>query len=87
MVFLSGALVPLDRLPAWMADIGKFTPISQGIIALRAVLVDGRPNFPPNGDGSLLQLVAISVAYLLAGIIVFSLGEAGAKRRGSLAPY
>ena len=26
MAFLSGALLPLDRLPAWMADIGRFAP-------------------------------------------------------------
>lgn len=87
MVFFSGALIPLDRLPGWMADIGRLSPIGQGIVALRAVLVDGRSAFPLGGDGGLLWLAGIGLAYLLAGIIVFSLGEAAAKRRGSLARY
>ena len=30
MVFFSGALVLVDRLPTWRADIGRFSPISQG---------------------------------------------------------
>jgi ABC-type uncharacterized transport system permease subunit len=87
MVFFSGALVPLDRLPAWMADIGRFTPISQGIVALRAMLVNGAAALPLGGDGGLVPLAAISLGYLFAGIIVFSVGEAVAKRRGSLARY
>jgi ABC-type uncharacterized transport system permease subunit len=87
MVFFSGALVPLDRLPTWMADIGRFTPISQGIIALRAMLVNGAAALPLGGDGGLVPLAAISLGYLFAGIIVFSVGEAAAKRRGSLARY
>jgi ABC-type polysaccharide/polyol phosphate export permease len=87
MVFFSGALVPLDRLPTWMADIGRFTPISQGIVALRAMLVNGAAGLPLGGDGGLVPLAAVSFAYLFAGIIVFSVGEAMAKRRGSLARY
>lgn len=87
MIFFSGALIPLDRMPSWMADVGRFSPIAQGIVALRAVLVNGQPAFPMYGDGGVLWLVGISLAYLLAGIIAFSLGEAAARGRGSLARY
>ena len=87
MIFFSGALIPLDRLPGWMAAIGRFTPIGQGVVALRAVLVDGRADFPVGGDGGLLWLAGISAAYLLVGIAAFSLGEAIARRRGSLGRY
>jgi len=87
MAFFSGALIPLDRLPAWMAEIGRFAPISQGLVALRAVLIHGRQSFPLEGDGGLLWLVGISAAYLLVGIVAFSLGEAIARRQGSLGRY
>jgi ABC-2 type transport system permease protein len=87
MVFFSGALIPLERLPAWMAEIGRFSPISQGIVALRAILVDGRESFPAGGDGSLLWMAGVGGAYLLIGIAAFSLGESRARRQGSLGRY
>ena len=87
MIFFSGALIPLDRLPGWMAAVGRLTPIGQGVVALRAVLIDGRAGFPAWGDGGLVGMVATSGAYLLFGIAAFSLGESIAKRRGSLGRY
>lgn len=87
MVFFSGALIPLSQLPAWMAEIGRFTPISEGIVGLRAVLIDGRQSLPVGGDGGVLWMVAISAAYLVIGIAVFSLGERIARNRGSLGRY
>ena len=87
MFFFSGALIPLDRLPAWMADVGRVTPISHGVVALRAVLINGRADFPVGGDGGLVWLVAIGAAYLLLGIAVFSLDESIARRRGGLGRY
>jgi ABC-type uncharacterized transport system permease subunit len=87
MIFFSGALIPLDRLPAWMEDLGRFSPIGQAVVALRAVLIDSQETFFVGGDGGLVWLVAISAGYLLAGIAVFSLGESRARRQGSLGRY
>ncbi len=87
MIFFSGALIPLSQLPAWMAETGRFTPIGQGIVGLRAVLIGGRASFPLGGDGGLLWMFGISFAYLLVGILVFSLGESIARRQGSLGRY
>lgn len=87
MLFFSGALVPLDRLPAWMADAGRFTPIAEGIIGLRAVLASGRDALPLGGDGGLLWMGSIAAGYLLVGIGVFSWGEGAARRTGSLGRY
>src|SRR5260370_38252865 len=70
-----------------MAEIGRFTPISAGIVGLRAVLIDGRQSLAVGGDGGLLWMVAISAAYLVIGIAVFSLGERIARNRGSLGRY
>jgi ABC-2 type transport system permease protein len=87
MVFLTGALIPLSRLPGWMEDIGRFAPISQGVIALRAVLIDGHTSFPLLGDGGVVWMVGISAVYLVIGIAAFGLGEAHARRRASLGRY
>lgn len=87
MVFLSGALIPLDRLPGWMADISRFTPISHGVAGLRAVLLSGQQSFPVGGDAGLLWMFGAAVGYLLTGILVFSLGEAKARSQGALGSY
>ena len=87
MAFFSGALLPLDRLPGWMADIGRFTPISQGVVGLRALLVGGSTSLPSNGDGSFMWTLAVSLAWLLLGIVVFNLGEWVARKQGSLGRY
>src|SRR5258708_21308991 len=49
MVFFSGALIPLDRLPAWMAEIGRVLPDSQGLGGPRAVPVQ-RPGDCSGGE-------------------------------------
>ena len=87
MAFVSGALLPLDRLPGWMADIGRFAPISQGVVGLRALLVDGKQSLPTSGDGSFLWMFGISLAWLLLGIAVFKMGESVARKHGSLGRY
>jgi ABC-2 type transport system permease protein len=87
MVFFTGALIPLSQIPGWMADIGRFAPISQGLVAMRAVLIDGRTSFALGGDGGILWMAGVSAAYLVVGIAAFGLGERRARRRGSLGRY
>src|SRR5262249_4111565 len=87
MAFFTGALIPLSQLPAWMAEIGRFAPISQGLVAMRSVLIDGRTSFALLGDGGMVWMVGVGAAYLIIGIAAFSLGEHRARRRGSLGRY
>jgi ABC-2 type transport system permease protein len=87
MVFFTGALIPLGQLPGWMANIGRFAPISQGLVAMRSGLIDGRTSVALWGDGGMVWMVGVSAAYLIIGIAAFSLGERRARRRGSLGRY
>src|SRR5215471_91016 len=52
-----------------------------------AVLLDSSASIPLGGDGGLLWLLSTSVAYLLAGITVFSVADALARRQGSVGRY
>src|SRR5262249_12879830 len=85
--FFTGALIPLSQLPGWMAGIGRFAPISEGLVAMRSVLVDGGTAFSLWGGGGRGWMVGVSAAYLIIGIAAFGLGERRARRRGSLGRY
>ena len=52
-----------------------------------AVDADGRSVATMGGDGGLIWLSATTVAWLLAGIVTFRLGEGIAKRQGTLSRY
>jgi ABC-2 type transport system permease protein len=86
MVF-SGALVPLARMPGWMAAIGRLLPLTHGVASLRSVLLEGRSFTVLGGDGSLIWLTGAAAVWFLAGVLVFRWAEAIAKRQGSLGRY
>jgi len=61
--FLSGALFPLDRLPAWLAPLVLLDPLTYGVDALRRVIL-GSGHFSLATDLSVLgvfTLLAIAV--------------------------
>jgi ABC-2 type transport system permease protein len=41
LFFLSGALIPLQRLPTWMQWISKANPLTYGVDALRSIFLEG----------------------------------------------
>lgn len=84
--FLGGALVPLDRLPAWMAAIGRYLPITHPIEGLRTTLVDSGP-LTAYGDGGLVWLAATALGWFLLGAIGFHRGDLAARRNDTLARY
>ena len=57
LLFLNGALLPVDRLPGWMEAFAKTLPTTQGIIVLRQVLLDGQTLGQVWQEGSLVGLV------------------------------
>jgi ABC-2 type transport system permease protein len=63
MLFLSGALFPLDNLPKALSIVTSIDPLSYGIDGLRAALI-GRPHFGVVTDTAVLCAVAV----LLLGI-------------------
>jgi len=86
IMFISGALLPLDALPGWLRGVSAFTFITHPIAALRTTLLDGQP-IPLRGTGGWVWMTAITATWLAIGVLAFSLGSGAARRRGSLSRY
>ncbi|MGH2560846.1 MAG: ABC transporter permease [Thermomicrobiales bacterium] len=82
-----GALLPLDRMPDWAAALARLLPLAHVVQSMRNVLLDGRSFTTMGGDGGLVWLTATTVGWLIAGALVFQLGERAARRQGSLSRY
>ncbi|MFZ0549108.1 MAG: ABC transporter permease [Candidatus Promineifilaceae bacterium] len=87
LVFLNGALLPIDRFPSWLAFIARLLPTTQGIIVLRQVTVDGMSLAETWQAGTLVWLIIHSAVFLLLGWLIFKWCEKIARQRGLLGQY
>lgn len=87
LLFLSGALLPVDRLPPALAAFATTLPTTQGIAVLREVVLGGHSLADTWADGSLPWLAVHSALYLAVGWLVYARCEAIAKRQGTLGQY
>jgi ABC-2 type transport system permease protein len=87
LVFLNGALLPIDVFPSWLAFIAKLLPTTQGIIVLRQVGIEGLSLVEVWQSGSLVWLLVHSVVFLTLGWLLFKWCENVAKNRGLLGQY
>ncbi|MEE9466249.1 MAG: ABC transporter permease [Candidatus Neomarinimicrobiota bacterium] len=87
LLFLNGTLLPIDKLPDWLAAFSKTLPTTQGIVVLRQVMLGGRTLAGTWQDGSLLYLLVHSSICLALGWMVFKWCENRAKLKGTLGQY
>ena len=87
LLFVTGALVPISLFPGWLVPIVQTLPITQGIVVLRAVMLNGQSLGAAWANGSLTYLLIHSTLYLLGGWLLFKSCERYARRRGSLGQY
>ena len=87
LLFLTGSLLPVSHFPNWLAFIAKTLPITQGIIVLRNVVLNGQSLSSTWANESLIWLIVNSSLYLIAGWIIFKWCERIAKKQGSLSQY
>lgn len=69
LFFLSGALFPLEGLPASIAFVARINPLAYGVDGLRGVLV-GSAHFGIGTD--MVVLVCIGALFLAVGSYLFS---------------
>lgn len=79
MFLLSGALFPLNNLPAWMNGLVRFNPVAYGMDALRQVAL--RESIPAafleqlslhSVSVNVLYLIGFGVLFLIPGVWAFS---------------
>ncbi len=87
LVFLNGALLPVDVFPAWLAFIARLLPTTQGIIVLRQVALEGMTLAQTWQSGALGWLMVHSAVFLLLGWLIFRWCENVARQRGLLGQY
>jgi ABC-2 type transport system permease protein len=87
LVFLNGALLPVDVFPPWLAFFARLLPTTQGIIVLRQVSIEGLSLAEVWQSGSLILLLIHSAVFLTVGWLVFKWCEQFAKERGLLGQY
>jgi ABC-2 type transport system permease protein len=78
LLLVSGANVPLDRLPDWLETIGAGLPLNHGIVAARDVVAGGTL-----GRAVLFELV-IGIVYTGAGLLLLRVFEFEGRRTASL---
>lgn len=84
LLILSGANIPLNKLPAWMQAIGYGLPLTRGIRSAR-LLVNGA------SLSEVWQLLmgelAVGLTYALIGFVLFRWFEFQARQRGTLETF
>lgn len=78
LLLVSGANVPLDRLPDWLQAIGAGLPLNHGIAGARDVVAGGTL-----GRAVLLELV-VGVVYTGVGLLLLRAFEFESRRTASL---
>jgi ABC-2 type transport system permease protein len=87
LLFLTGALLPVTLFPSWLTAVASTLPITEGIIVMRSVVLNGKSLGATWADGSLIWLMVNSAVYIVLGSCIFIWCEAIAKRSGSLSQY
>ena len=81
LLIISGANVPLDRLPEVVQRLSSFVPLTHGIEAARSVA--GGADLAAV-SGLLGKEVAIGAVYLTVGLVLVVLFEREGRRTGAL---
>ena len=87
LYFVNGTYIPLETLSPTLSILGRLLPAGQGIIVLRAIVLEGRTLGDVLGDGSAVFLIVHSTILFALGWQIFRWAETIAKQRGSLGQY
>ena len=83
--FLGGVYYPTTVIPGWIESVSAFIPLTYGLTALRAVLLEGQSIASVWREISIL--LAFTVVATIASAFVFRAALRYARRVGNLAQY
>ncbi len=85
LMILSPVAYPLTVLPNIAQQISKVFPTAPALVGMRSFLIE---NYTPEVIGNVfLHLLALDVAWIIFGIIIFSVTDGYVRKRGSLGKY
>jgi ABC-2 type transport system permease protein len=84
MLLVSGANVPLEKLPGWVQTISSGIPLTHGIEAARGIA--NGATIAASSD-LLLKELAVGGVYLAAGLLMLRVFEYDGRRTGSLETF
>lgn len=87
LLFFNGAMLPIEKMPGWLASFAQVLPTTLGIVQIRKVVLGEQSLAALIADGSLLVLALHSALWLGAGLGVFLFLERTARTRGTLGQY
>jgi ABC-2 type transport system permease protein len=87
LLFFNGAMLPIEKMPGWLAAFAQVLPTTLGIVEIRKVVLEQQSLATLLADGSLITLALHSAFWLGAGIGVFVFLERTARVRGTLGQY
>ena len=87
LLFVTGAIIPIDQFPANLQTAAKFFPMTQGLIMLRKVTVDGTSLLELVQNGDMMLLTINSFAYLVLGLFTFKIMENLSRNKGVIGVY
>jgi ABC-2 type transport system permease protein len=87
LIFLNGALVPIDQFPVWLLTIARILPSTVGISVMRSILLDNLTLSEVWNNGSLPLLIIHSAVYLITGWLVLQWCIRVVKRQGTVGQY
>jgi len=85
LVFFTGALAPITH--PMLGGFAKLLPLTWGISALRANILDGAGSAELWQSGLWQGLLINTLIYLILGVVLFTWGERSARQQGALAHY
>lgn len=71
LVFLSSAFAPLDSMPAWLAAIAWFNPMTHAVDSARSLVV---------GGATASRLLTMVLALVLFNALTIALAHRSARR-------
>lgn len=84
MLLVSGANVPLERLPEWIQALSTVIPLTHGLEAAREIAGGASVS---DAGGLLLTEVSIGAVYLVLGLVLLRLFELEGRRTASLETF
>ncbi|MGH3735185.1 MAG: ABC transporter permease [Micromonosporaceae bacterium] len=86
LMFVSGAVIPLSGMPAWVHAVADLLFITHPVEAARISLLDNQP-IPLWGTGGWAWLLGTAAGWLLLGVLGYRFCDRYARRRGTLGRY